>query len=68
MLKPYQDIQDWSRDQLEEEIENLHKDQQAGEMNRETYRRCYEIVLGEILRKEDIDTQQRDYERSMRGI
>lgn len=68
MFKPYQDIQDWSRDRLEEEIENLHKDQMAGEMSKETYRKCYDIILGEILRKEDIDVQQEDYDRSMKGI
>ncbi len=68
MFEPYGDIQDWSRDRLEEEIENLLKDQRAGEMTTETYRKCYDIILGEILRKEDIDTQRKDYERSMRGI
>ena len=68
MFKPYQDIQDWSRERLEEELENLHKDKLGGEMSTKTYRECYDIILGEILRKEDIDDQQDAYERSMKGI
>jgi len=67
-VKPYDDIRDWSRDRLEEEIENLHKDKLGGEMSEETYRKCYEIILGEILRKDDEESQQEAYERSMKGI
>ncbi len=68
MLKPYHGIRDWSRDQLEQEIENLQKDKLNGVMNEVTYRTYYDIVLTEILRKEDIDEQYKAYDRAMRGV
>lgn len=68
MFKPYQDIDDWSRERLENELENLHKDKVSGSMTEDMYRECYDIILGQILRKEDEELVQDAYDRSMKGI
>jgi len=68
MFEPYQDVDTWSRKKLEDELEHLHRDKQNGIMTEDMYRHCYDIILGEILRKEDEDEAKEAYERAMKGL
>lgn len=67
-FEPYQDIETWDRDRLDTEIEALYIDMKSGIMTRDMYRECYDIVLGEIIRREDEDDTEAAYNRAMKGI
>lgn len=67
-FEPYQDLDQWDRERLETELENLHKDKLAGGMTDELYRECYDIILGEIFKRDDEETIKEAYERAMKGI
>ena len=68
MFQPYEDIDTWSRDRLEQELENLHLDKLSGTMTEEMYRDCYAIILDEILKRDDQQDVQDAYDRAMKGI
>ena len=68
MSEPYQDVDNWSRERLEEELEYLHRDKLSGTMSEELYRECYSIILDELLKREDEYERQEAYKRAMKGI
>jgi len=68
MFEPYEDIDSWSRERLENEIEAIYNDKKEGLMSEEMYRECYDIILGEILKREDEEEVQDAYDRAMKGI
>jgi len=67
-FEPYANIETWERERLDAEIEALYMDLKSGIMDRDTYRKCYDIVLGEIIRREDADDTDSAYNRAMKGI
>lgn len=67
-FNPYQDIDNWERERLEAELEALFIDKKSGIMTDDMYRECYDIILGEIIRREDKDDTESAYERAMKGI
>lgn len=68
MFKPYEDLESWSQEELEEELENLHLDKRNGTMSDDMYQDCYAIILDELLKREDDELLQEAYERAMKGI
>lgn len=67
-FEPYQNIDQWERERLEAELEALFKDKQSGIMTEDMYRECYDIILGEIIKREDKDDSESAYNRAMKGI
>lgn len=68
MFKPYQNLGSWTHEQLEDELENLHKDRIDGSLTDEMYFDFYDIIMGELLKREELEEWQEAYERAMKGI
>ena len=67
-FEPYQDIEEWDTKRLEKELEALFKDKQEGLMSEDLYRDCYDMILGELLKREDEEELSDAYDRAMKGI
>jgi hypothetical protein len=68
MREPYQDIYNWSAEQLDNELKALYTDKDSGIMSDMLYEECFDIVYGELLKRLNAKDTDGAYDRAMKGI